>query len=409
MSLFLIITIIVGFYIAWNIGANDVGNNMGTSVSAGSVSRKKAIIIASIFEFLGAFLVGGHVVKAIKGNILNFHLFEGHPMVFAYGMLAVVISAGLWITLATIFKMPISTTHAIIGSLLGFGLIAYGPAAIHWSFILIVTLSWILSPIIGAIISFIIFNIYKFAIYNKEHPFQSFKKVAPFFVFFVAFLLSLATIYKGLKNLHLNLQFLPASAISMGIGIIAMIITYFYLRKKKASNNQIDDVENFSKILQVISASYECFAHGANDVANAIGPIAAIVAIINTGQLSLHSDVPLWLLLLGALGIVAGVATLGYRVMETIGKRITEITPSRGFAAEFSAATTVLFGSRLGLPLSSTHISVGTVTGVGLARGIGSINLKVLASIFLSWVLTLPLAAGLCIAVYEIMKLIIHF
>ena len=400
----LIITIIVGFYIAWNIGANDVGNNMGTSVAAGSISYKNAIIIAAIFEFLGAFLVGGHVVKAIKGNIIDFRFFQDKPMIFAYGMLAVVISAGLWITLATLLKMPISTTHAIIGSLLGFGLMGGGSQAIHWNYIIIITLSWILSPVIGAGISFIIFNIYKFLIFNKEHPFESFKKIAPYFVFVVGFILSLATIYKGLKNLHLDLAFLPAFIISVFIGLIGFTITFFHLRRKKASKNQIDDVENCSKTLQVISASYECFAHGANDVANAIGPIAAILVIIETGNIQLTSDVPIWLLLLGSFGIVVGIATLGHKVMETIGKRITEITPSRGFAAEFAAATTVLFGSRLGLPLSSTHISVGAVTGIGLARGIGNINLRVVGTIFLSWFLTVPLSAGLCMVIFLLIK-----
>lgn len=401
-----ILILIVGFYIAWNIGANDVGNNMGTSVSAGSISYKNAVIVAVVFEFLGALLVGGHVVKTIKGNIVDFSYFQSTPEIFVYGMFAVIISAGIWITIATCFKLPISTTHSIIGSLLGFGLAAYGFEAIHWDFVGIITLSWIFSPVIGAIISFFIFNIFKFAIYNTEHPFERFKKIAPVFVFIVGFVLGLATIYKGLKNLKLNLPFVPAAVVSALIGVVALIITWLYLRKKKASEDEVEDVENFSKILQVISASYECFAHGANDVANAIGPLAAIILIIETGTLNKTAEVPLWLLLLGSAGMVVGIMTMGHKVMETIGKRITEITPSRGFAAEFSAATTVLFGSRMGLPLSSTHISVGTVTGVGLARGIGSINLKVLGAIFLSWFLTVPLAAGLCAGIFFLLK---HF
>ena len=399
-----ILIILVGFYIAWNIGANDVGNNMGTSVSAGSISYKNAVILAVVFEFLGALLVGGHVVKTIKGNIVDFSFFQSSPEIFVYGMFAVIIAAGIWITLATILKLPISTTHAIIGAMLGFGLAAYGAKAIHWGFVGIITLSWIFSPIIGAIISFIIFNIFKYFIYNHDEPFYRFKRIAPIFVFIVGFVLTLATIYKGLKNLKLDLGFVPALIISIIIGVIAMAVSIFYLYKKEPSEDQVEDVESFSKILHVISASYECFAHGANDVANAIGPIAAIITITATGTLTASADVPLWLLLLGSFGMVVGIVTMGHRVMETIGKRITEITPSRGFAAEFSAATTVLLGSRLGIPLSSTHISVGAVTGVGLARGIGSINLKVLGAIFLSWFLTVPLAALLCAGIFHLIK-----
>ncbi len=420
--MFLILTLLLCFYVAWNIGANDVGNNMGTPVSAGSLSFKNAVLIAVIFEFLGAVLVGGYVVKTISTDILNLSLYEGDPRILIIAMFCSLLASGFWITIATVFKMPVSTTHSIIGAVVGAGLVTVGAGAICWAKIKLIAISWLVSPFLGGLISYIIFNIYKYLIFNKDDPFIQLKRIAPFFVFIVIFTLAMATIYKGLKNLHLNLDLVPALLISVAAGAAGAVFTAIRMKNKKASGDQVNDVEDFSKPLHVIAASYECFAHGANDVANAVGPVFGIIMLTKYLKYKAGSDIPgsmiqfmtcsgggipPYILLIGAAGIVLGITTFGKNVMETIGKRITEITPSRGFASGFATATTVLLGSRLGCPLSSTHIVVGTVAGVGIGRGIGTLNAKVLLSIFMSWFLTLPVSAGLCVLLYLLLKDII--
>jgi PiT family inorganic phosphate transporter len=400
----LIIAIVASLYIAWSIGSNDVANSMGTSVAAESLSFRQAVIIAGVFNFLGAVLVGARVVNTIRKGIINPNFFADNPSLLVYGMISALLAAAMWITLATYLRMPVSTTHSIVGAIVGFGLITVGITGIKWSVILSIVLGWMISPLFGALISFVIFNIIRYKVLATEAPLLSFKKIGPIFVGLTGVILTLAVIHTGMRNLQLKLPLLTILGIALAVAGVFGLGGYLFLRRyTPKSSVQMEEVEELSKPLQVMSASYEAFAHGSNDVANAVGPVAAVFSIIATHTVDMKTTVPIWMLAIGGVGLVIGIATWGRRVMETIGKRITEITPTRGFAAEFSAATTVLLCSCLGLPVSTTHVSVGTVMGVGFARGMAALNLRVIRNIILSWLLTLPVAAGLCGLIFKIM------
>ncbi len=400
----LIIGIVASLYIAWSIGSNDVANSMGTSVAAESLSFKQAVIIAGILNFLGAVLVGARVVNTVRKGIIDPNFFADNPSLLVYGMISALLAAAIWITLATYLRLPVSTTHSIVGAIVGFGLITIGITGIRWSVILFIVLSWIISPLFGAFISFVIFSIIRSKVLATETPLLSFKKIGPIFVGLTGMILTLAVISTGMRNLNLELPLHMTLGIALAVAGVSGWSGYLFLRRYTPTKAvQTEDVEELSKPLQVMSASYEAFAHGSNDVANAVGPVAAVFSIIATQSVGMKTAVPIWMLAIGGLGLVLGIATWGHRVMETIGKRITEITPTRGFAAEFSAATTVLLCSCLGLPVSTTHVSVGTVLGVGFARGVAALNLRVIRNIILSWFLTLPVAAGLSSLIFKIM------
>ncbi|MFB0564466.1 MAG: inorganic phosphate transporter [Candidatus Aminicenantaceae bacterium] len=393
--------LLVGLYSAINIGANDVANSMATSVASGALTVKMAVVVAAVFTFLGAVFVGSHVANTIRKGLIDPSRFADNPRLLLFGMLAAVLASALWVNIATYFKLPVSTTHSIIGAVVGFGLVSVGFGGINWKVVLYVVLSWLVSPIFGGIIAFSIFSIIKKFILSSPEPISRTKKIGPFFTGIVAFILSLAVIYKGLKNLHLNLPFLEALLISLLVGIGGFFLGYMILRRyRERDYDPYYQVEKMANPLQVISASFQAFSHGANDVANAIGPIAAIVTIIQTQRAEMEVSIPLWVLFLGGVGLSLGIYTWGHRVMETVGKRITHITPTRGFSAEFGTATTVLLCSRLGMPVSTTHTAVGNIIGVGLARGISAINLDVLKRIFSAWIITLPAAAIFSIVIY---------
>ncbi len=403
----LIITVVVGLYSAINIGANDVANSMATSVASKALTIKKAVIVAGICDILGATLVGAHVANTIRKGIVDPLEFVDNPELFVYGMLAAVLGSALWVNIATYFKLPVSTTHSIIGGVLGFGLVSVGVAGIQWKVVILVALTWIISPVFGGIIAFSIFTIIKKFILNSETPIERTKKVGPYLSGTVVFILSLSIIYKGLKNLHLDLPFLEAVLISFFFGLLGYLAGYFILKRyKKKDTDPYFQVEQMANPLQVLSASFQAFSHGANDVANAIGPVAAVVAVLHTGNVEMSVGIPFWLLLMGGAGLAFGVYTWGYRVMETVGHKITTITPTRGFSAEFGTATTVLICSRLGMPVSTTHVAIGNIIGVGLARGISAINLNVIKNIFSAWVISLPAAAVFSIGIYFLLKLI---
>lgn len=397
--------VLIGFYMAWNIGANDVANAMGTCVGSGALTIKQAIIVAGVFEFLGAVLVGSHVTKTIKGGIIAPEHFLATPEVFMYGMFAALLASGLFITVATYYGLPVSTTHSIIGAVAGFGIIAIGFFEINWNTIGKIALSWVVSPVAGAIVAFAMFMAIKNNVLFSTEPEKKIKQIAPILVFLIGFILVHALVYKGLKNLHLNLNFTEASLVAAGIGIIASIVCYLWVRKMEKGQNedQIDFVERIFGGLLIITGCYITFAHGANDVANAIGPLAAIVSIIENGKIVTGSlTVPLWVLILGGAGIVVGLGTWGYRVMETLGKKITELTPTRGFSATFGAATTVLMCSKLGMPVSTTHVVVGAIMGVALARGVAALNTTIIKDIFVSWIVTIPIAAVLTMILFKL-------
>lgn len=399
--LVLILGLVAGFYSAVNIGANDVANAMATSVASGTLTIKKAVAISAICDFLGAVLVGAHVVNTIRKGLVDPQQFVDRPNQLLLGMLAAVLGSALWVNIATHLRLPVSTTHAIVGGVLGFGLASVGVAGITWKVVILVILSWILSPLFGGVVSFTLFTIIKKTILSSPRPIDQLRKVGPFFVGLVFSILSLATIYEGLENLHLDLPFGQAFVISLGVGGLGFWGGLLFLRHYKEKNlDPYYQVEKMAGPLQVLSASFEAFSHGANDVANAVGPVAAIVYVFQTHRVEMNIPVPVWLLFLGGIGIAFGTFIWGHGVMETVGKRITSITPTRGFAAEFGTAATVLLCSRLGMPVSTTHVCVGNVIGVGLARGIAAIDLAVIRRIFSAWVISLPASALFSITFY---------
>ena len=392
-------------YMAWNIGANDVANAMGTSVGSHAISMKQAVLLAAVFEFAGAFLVGGHVTNTVRKGIVSTEVFHGNPEIFVLGMLSALLAAGVWLNLATFLGLPVSTTHSIIGAIVGFGLIVGGLSAIHWGKLGSVVMSWVVSPVCGGLMGWVTFTIIKRTVLTSWNPVRAARRIVPILIFPVAVILVLSMLYKGLKNLKLDVPFSQALLIALVAGVLAYYGMKLLLsvKLKHVPSKRIDAFKQVEKIfayLQVGTACYVAFAHGANDVANAIGPFAAIVAVFKNGDLAMKVPVPIWVLALGGAGIVVGLATWGYRVIETIGKKITSITPSRGFSAEFATATTVLVCSKLGLPVSTSHTLVGSVIGVGMARGMAALNLEVIRSIVNSWIITIPASAIVTIIIF---------
>ena len=477
-SVLLYTALAFGFYMAWNIGANDVGNSMGTSVGSRALTLRQAVVLAAIANFAGAVLVGGKVTDTVRKGITDPLIYADNPETLLYGMLASLLAAGFWLQIATSFGWPVSTTHSIVGAVVGFGVIAGGVDSIDWGKVASIASSWVVSPILSGIVAFMVFSFIRKYILNARDVMLATKRIVPIIFGMVILVMSLVLLFKGLKHLNLDLTLEESVMISgmLGFGAWAMsglllngidINKYkrkFVLNQQKAVDDNLmvseslrkslnyrdknldyasgsirnrlndlydgmeqlaDDIEDHAYTeaknhggenyhfverifgyLQVLSAVFVAFAHGANDVANAIGPLAAVVSIIQTKQVLMQVGVPFWLLLLGGVGIALGIGTLGWKVMETIGKKITEITPSRGFAAEFSAATVIAIASKMGIPISTTHTLVGAVIGVGLARGITSINLGVVKNIIISWFVTVPVGAIFAIIIYYVLRFI---
>ena len=467
-TILFIIVIAVGFYMAWSVGANDVANAMGTSVGSGALTVKRAVIVAAVLEFSGAFLVGSHVSETIRKGIISPEIFAGNELDLVFGMIGALLAAAIWLQVASYFGWPVSTTHSIVGAVLGFGVLYGGINAADWNKVASIASSWVISPLLSGTIAFMIFSIIRRYIFYSETPVKVTKKLTPYIVFIVFHVLTLAMVFKGLKNLNMDLDFLEAFYVSTLVGFAASIVSIYLIRKieyeEENENNEdqnqivhvrtekalkhlhkamnksnglinqelkdiIIDLETVSKnleksaaknlesdgykvverifvYLQILSAAFVAFAHGANDVANAVGPMAAVVSILKSGEFVAQAAVPLWILGLGGMGIVFGLATWGWRVMITIGKKITELTPSRGFSAEFATAVTIVIASKMGLPVSTTHTLVGGVLGVGFARGIKALNLRVITNIVVSWLITIPVGAVGAIAFYYLFKTI---
>jgi PiT family inorganic phosphate transporter len=395
---------------AWAIGANDVANAMGTSVGSGALTITGAVIVAGILEFLGAFLAGGHVTNTVRKGMLDEALVAANPELVLYGMLAALASAGTLLIVATRYGLPVSTTHSIVGAIVGFGAVGLGVDAVVWGKIAQIVLSWVTSPLIGGVLAFLIFGLIRNLVLDRDDPIDALTRIGPFFFFYVFFIIGLVTLFKGLKNLSLDLNLPQALAASVALGLVGAVIGFFLMRRASRQAAEAGDVKSFKRverifvILQIMTACAVAFAHGSNDVANSIGPLAAVYSIVTTGAAGTTASVEPWMLALGGFGIIVGLATWGYRVMETIGTKITELTPSRGFAAELAAATTIVLATRMGIPVSTTHILVGSVLGVGLARGIGALDLRVVGTIVISWVATLPIAAMLSVCFFYFFK-----
>jgi len=468
-TILLIIALGSGFYMAWSVGANDVANAMGTSVGSGALSVKQAVLVAAVLEFMGAFFVGSHVSETIRKGIINPVIFQGHEMALVYGMIGALLAAAIWLQFASYFGLPVSTTHSIVGAVLGFGVMYGGIQAADWPKVASIVASWVVSPLLSGTMAFLSFTLLRRMIYYSDDPIRVAKRSTPYLTFLVVVILTLAMVFKGLKNLHLNLDFPHALLVACCTGLLAALGSFFLVRRIKpvkieerilikqppavkkrlekalkhlekslqkargevkdhivaiaddlrTVNFEVDrgesveqgstsfqTVEKIFAYLQVLGAAFIAFAHGANDVANAVGPLAAVIATLANGQVSMQSAVPLWVLGLGGLGIVIGLSTWGWRVMLTIGKKITELTPTRGFVATISAAATIVLASKMGLPISTTHTLVGGVLGVGLARGISALNLRVVTNIVISWLVTIPAGAIGAIGFFYLMQAI---
>lgn len=390
---------VVGFLMAWGVGANDVANAMGTSVGSKALTIKQAVLIAMVFEFAGAYLAGGEVTATIRKGIIDGNYFTNEPHLLVFGMISSLLAAGLWLALASYRGWPVSTTHSIIGGILGFALTTSGVDSISWGKVGGIFASWVITPVIAGIIAYFIFMSAQKLIFDKENPLESAKRYVPYYMGMAGLILALVTIKKGLKHVGLDLDTATGLAISFVIAAVVFFIGKFTIARIKFNESDdkkmhFNNVEKIFAVLMVVTACCMAFAHGSNDVANAIGPLAAVVSIVNSGgQINQSAELEWWILPLGAVGIVAGLALFGQRVIGTIGKGITHLTPSRGFAAELAAASTVVLASGTGLPISTTQTLVGAVMGVGLAKGIAALNMATIKKIILSWIITLPAGA----------------
>lgn len=393
ISLLLIVGLMLGFYMAFGIGANDAANSMGTSVGSKALTLFQALLLCALFEFLGATLVGKHVAETIRKGILDTGAFQGHWQDLALGMTASLLAGAIWLHGASLLGLPVSTTHSIVGAVLGFGIIGAGVDAVNWMKAVTIVLSWLTSPIVGMIMAFVMVTFIHRLIMKREDAGRAAAAWSPLFVFLVFAIITLSAVYKGMPRLKLHLPLGQALLMAGGVGGLTAFVAWAFTMSRRR-NAREPQVESIFRGLQILTACMMAFSHGANDVANAIGPLAAVWTIENGGDPGAEVPVPLGLLVLGGVGIIIGLFTLGRHVIETVGTRITELTPSRGFAAEFSCATTVLVCSKIGIPVSTTHTIVGAVIGVGLARGVAALDLRVVRNIIVSWLVNVP-AVGL--------------
>jgi PiT family inorganic phosphate transporter len=398
-----------GLFMAWGIGANDVANAMATSIGSGALTIKQAILVAAVFEFAGAVLAGGEVTSTIRKGMVDTTLFIDQPEILIFGMLASLLAAGTWLLVASKNGWPVSTTHSIVGAIVGFAVVGVGFDAVKWSKVGTIVLSWVISPLTAGIIAFFIFTSIRSLILVRSDPLERARRYAPYYVFAAVALIVLVTLFKGLKHVGLDLVAWQAYLLAAGIGAVVagiskVAINRIKVDKKATRRFHYHTVERVFGVLMIITACSMAFAHGSNDVANAIGPVAAVISIAQSGNVAQETGLPIWVLLLGGLGIVVGLATYGVRVIKTVGSQITQLTPSRGFAAELAAAFTIVVASGTGMPISTTHTLIGAVLGVGMAKGISAINLGVVGRIFLSWVITIPAGAILSVIFFFILR-----
>jgi len=399
----LIVGYIFGFYMAWNIGANDVANSMASSVGAKAITIRQAIFLAGILNILGAVFIGSHVTNTIRKGIVSTEIMTD-PHVALIGALSALLAAALWVSFATWKSLPVSTTHSIVGSMIGFGVMAGGVGVINWGKLLAVVLSWIISPFFSIVIAFIIFKIIVRLILSRKDNFIQALKLSPFFIGITFFVVILSFLYKTPFGKTMKLGPLEsltvAVLLSILLGFVATALLKRYVKDRQSGAEAI-----FQRI-QVGTACYVALAQGANDVANAIGPLAVIYFLVKTGSVGGKVPVPVFLLFFGGIGIACGIAMAGHRVMETMGEKITTLSNTRGFSVEFAAATTVLVASKMGLPVSTTHAAVGGVLGVGFARGMEAVNFSIVFKIMVYWILTVPAAALTSMVIFKILQFI---
>jgi PiT family inorganic phosphate transporter len=409
VTIYIILAGALGLFMAWGIGANDVANAMGTSIGSKVLTIKQAVIIAAIFEFAGAFLAGGQVTSTIRKGIIDSGAVAQSPDLLIFGMLAALMAAGIWLLIASHNGWPVSTTHTIVGAIVGFAIVGLGPDAVKWGKVGSIVASWVVSPLLSGALAFFLFRSVQKFILNTKNPIANAKKYVPVYIFATGFMIALVTMFKGLKHIGLELSSGQSYLIAVIVGLIVAGCGKYYISRIKIDPSDDKDfhfanVEKIFAVLMVVTACAIAFAHGSNDVANAVGPMAAVISIASEGTVTQQSAMPAWILLVGGVGIVLGLAMYGKKVIATVGEKITELTPSRGFACQLAASTTVVIASGTGLPISTTHTLVGAVLGVGFARGIGALNLGVIGNIFMSWIITLPAGAFLAIFFFYFFK-----
>jgi inorganic phosphate transporter, PiT family len=398
----LIVGYIFGFYMAWNIGANDVANSMASAVGANAITIRQAVFIAAILNILGATFIGSHVTNTVRKGIVSTQVLTD-PHLALIGALSALLAAALWVSFATWKSLPVSTTHSIVGAMIGFGIMAGGPKVINWAKLGAVVMSWIISPIFSMIIAFVLFKVIVRFILSREQALAAAVRLSPFFIGSTCFVVILSFLFKTPLGKSLDIG-APAAlalalAIAAGLGFLGKsLIHRFLVRKGK------ETVEEIFRRIQIGTSCYVALAQGANDVANAIGPLAVIYFLVKTGSVGSKVPVPVFLLIFGGVGIACGIWMAGSRVMTTMGTKITTLTNTRGFSVDFAAATTVLLASKMGLPVSTTHAAVGGVMGVGLARGIEAVNFRIVLQIMIYWILTVPAAAITSMLLFLILR-----
>lgn len=398
-TVLLILSIVAGAYMAWNIGANDCANAMASAVGAKVITLRQALVLATILTFLGATFVGSHVAQTIRKGVIDSQAI-GDPRLIWMGLLSALLAAALWVCLATYKNLPVSTTHSIVGAIIGVGLVAGGPSAVHWGEVARIVLSWIISPLFSGLAGFVLIKIIDKTILSRMDTAQGALKTSPALVAATVFIISLSLVLETPLGHKLGIQGIEVVVIPCAAALLGYLVCFFTLRAM-IRQGQVGVAEDIFRYLQVMTSCYVSFGNGANDVANAMGPLAGIYFIYSTGSVAEHAPVPVALLAFGGAMICVGLWTWGYRVIETMGSKITELTSIRGFTVEFSAATVILVASMMGLPVSTTHAAVGAYVGVGLARGLqGLLDLAILGRIMVYWLITVPVAAATSAAIY---------
>ena len=372
-----------------------------------AITVKQALCVAVIFEFAGAFLGGTDVTETLRDGIIDMQLLSDRPFIVVEGMLAVLTACTIWMHLASILGVPVSITNALVGSMVGFGWLELGTDAVHWDQVSHIAMGWITSPLIAGTTAFALFMSIQQTIFVRSDLLGRAKRFIPVYLFLVGSVLSFITVFKGLSHFNIQLNLLQSLLVTLGSSVLITILGVLVIRRipekpELRRRERFLQVEKYFAVLMGMTACAMVFAHGANDVALAVGPLSIVYSLL------MHADEPLraagypaWIVLLGAFGVVIGFLVQGRRVIETVGSSITALTPSRAFAATLAAATTVVVATSLGIPVSATQTLVGAVLGVGLARGIGALNLIVIRNIFTSWILTLPAACILTILSYQ--------
>lgn len=409
--IFLAVAVVLCFLMTWGVGANDLANVMSTTMGSKAVTVRQAMLIAVVFEFAGAFLGGNGVTETMRDGIINTSQLSNEPMIMIEGMLGVLFACTIWMNLASYLGVPVSITNALVGSMVGFGAVVLGPEAIHWNQVSRIAIGWITSPMISGITAFILFISIQQTIFVKKNPLAKAKIFIPIYLFLIGSILSFITVFKGLHHFGVHLNFKQNLAVTIGTSFFITIMGMVFIKRipehpKIRRRERFVQVEKYFAVLMAMTACAMAFAHGSNDVALAVGPLSIVYSLVmNSHEVIDANNYPAWIILLGCTGVVTGLLMYGRKVIETVGSAITALTPSRAFAATLAAATTVVFATSTGIPVSATQTLVGAVLGVGLARGIGALNLIVIRNIFMSWILTLPAASILTILSYKLLHL----